>query len=149
MYTLSADSYSKLATWVAYEVNPNNFGSSRNMDWKNNPSIDNGYVLEPEDYEGAYEAFNVDIARFAPLATFSGSTFWYEANYMSNISPFNSKLYRGAWKQLEQAVRDASSIEHPLYVLTGPAEFHVKSRKLPNAESPIYFLNRIIKLFMI
>lgn len=54
---------------------------------------------------------------------------------MSNITPQDKDLNQGPWKELEDAVRDAATYEHPLYVVTGPV-YDKPMRNLPNADEP-------------
>jgi len=118
-YTLSNNPETKFADWVAYEVNPTNYGVSPSRDWANNPLLSADNILEENDYKKANKELKVDRGHQAPLASFAGSQYWYELNYLSNITPQKSKLNQGAWKQLEEAVRKGASFRDPLFVITG------------------------------
>ncbi|GIU50266.1 DNA/RNA non-specific endonuclease [Shewanella sp. KT0246] len=134
VYALSQDTTTKMADWVAYEVDVVNFGPSPGRDWGNNPLIDKDSRLEESDYSGANaSSLKSDKGHQAPLASFASSHYWYELNYLSNITPQHKDLNQGAWKHLEMAVRDAVSYSKPLYVITGPL-YTEKMKPLPKAD---------------
>lgn len=134
IYALSNNPVTKFADWVAYEVNPVNYGVSPGRNWKSDPLLDNDETLEESDYKGANRsALEADRGHQAPLASFAGSRYWYEANYLSNITPQDKDLNQGPWKELEDAVRAAASYEHPLYVITGPL-YNKPMESLPGAD---------------
>ncbi|WP_375753538.1 DNA/RNA non-specific endonuclease [Vibrio sp. HN007] len=134
IYALSNNPGTKFADWVAYEVNPINYGASPGRTWKSDPLLDENETLEKSDYSGANStALEADRGHQAPLASFAGSRFWYEANYLSNITPQDKDLNQGPWKVLEEKVRNAASYDTPLYVITGPL-FEQDMPKLPKAD---------------
>lgn len=134
IYALSNNPATKFADWVAYEVNPINYGASPGRTWKSDPLLDEDDTLEKSDYSGANStALQADRGHQAPLASFAGSRFWYEANYLSNITPQDKDLNQGAWKELEERVRDAATYDEPLYVITGPL-FEDEMPDLPKAD---------------
>jgi endonuclease G len=120
LYALSNNPTTKFADWVAYEVDVVNFGDSPGRKWKADPLLDDSETLEPPDYTGANDSvLKADRGHQAPLASFAGSRYWSELNYLSNITPQHKKLNQGAWKALEDAVRAAVSYRKSLYVITG------------------------------
>jgi endonuclease G len=119
LYALSSNPETKFSDWVAYEVNPVNFGNSPGRHWAADPLLDERETLEASDYKSASKAIDIDRGHKAPLASFAGSRYWNELNYLSNITPQKKALNQGAWKNLEEAVRNASSYKRPLYVITG------------------------------
>jgi endonuclease G len=134
VYALSNNPNTKFADWVAYEVNPVNFGPSTGRIWKVDPLLDDSETLEANDYKSANSSsLEADRGHQAPLASFTGSQYWYEVNYLSNITPQDKDLNQGPWKNLEDAVRDASSYKTPLFVITGPL-FNKKMPDLPKAD---------------
>jgi endonuclease G, mitochondrial len=136
IYALSNNPNTKFADWVAYEVNPINYGVSPGRDWGKEPLLDENETLEEKDYKGANKSvLEADRGHQAPLATFAGSRYWYEANYLSNITPQNKDLNQGPWKALEDAIRDAATYEYPLYVITGPT-FDKSMPSMPGADEP-------------
>ncbi|WP_255314896.1 DNA/RNA non-specific endonuclease [Vibrio cyclitrophicus] len=119
LYALSQNKKTQFADWVAYEVDILNFGTSTNRTWKNNPLLDDTERLEKGDYSGASSKLEVDRGHQAPLASFVGNRYWPTLNYLSNITPQSTDLNQGAWKHLEEAVRDAVGFRDNLYVITG------------------------------
>ena len=134
LYALSNNPNTKFADWVAYEVNPTNFGKSPGRVWLSDPLLDSADTLEKADYKGANSSeLKADRGHQAPLASFAGSRYWSELNHLSNITPQNKALNQGPWKNLEDAVREASSYRHSLFVITGPL-FHKSMPSLPDAD---------------
>lgn len=136
LYALSNNSNSKMADWVAYEVDVANFGESPGRGWASDPMLSPDTTLEELDYKDASkEPLDADRGHQAPLASFAGSRYWYELNYLSNITPQDKDLNQGPWKNLEDAERDAVSFRNSLYVLTGPL-FEEQMPKMPGADEP-------------
>tara|TARA_R110001583_G_scaffold1612_7_gene12723 strand:- start:2528 stop:3268 length:741 start_codon:yes stop_codon:yes gene_type:complete len=134
VYALSNNPNTKFADWVAYEVNPTNFGPSTGRIWKADPLLEDNETLEAKDYKSANSSvLEADRGHQAPLASFTGSQYWYEVNYLSNITPQDKDLNQGPWKNLEDAVRNASSFRNPLFVITGPL-FNQEMPRLPQAD---------------
>jgi len=119
LYALSSNPDTKFSDWVAYEVNPVNFGSSPGRNWAADPLLEDDETLEQNDYRQASKELGIDRGHQAPLASFAGSRYWTELNYLSNITPQKKALNQGAWKRLEEAVRNAASYKKPLFVITG------------------------------
>ncbi len=133
VYALSLNPQTKLADWVAYQVDVLNFGESPGRNWKNNPSFSENTRLEEADYKGANSSvLQSDRGHQAPLASFAGNPYWYETNYLSNITPQDKDLNQGPWVDLESAVRDAVAFREPLWVITGPVYTDVVLQ-LPNS----------------
>ncbi|KZZ10597.1 DNA/RNA endonuclease [Oleiphilus sp. HI0081] len=120
LYAASNNPDTKFFDWVAYEVNVTNFGPSPARNWASDPLLDHSETLEEKDYKGASKALNIDRGHQAPLASFAGSRYWPEVNYLSNITPQAKDLNQGPWKDLEEAIRKASSFRNSVYVITGP-----------------------------
>lgn len=134
LYALSNNSHTKMADWVAYEVDVGNFGESPGRDWASDPHLTPDTTLEDDDYKDASkEPLDADRGHQAPLATFAGSRYWYELNYLSNITPQDKDLNQGAWKALEDAERNAVSYRNTLFVLTGPL-YEKAMPKMPGAD---------------
>lgn len=134
LYGLSNNATTKFADWVAYEVDITNFGVSPGRDWTSDPLINPDNTLEEEDYKGANSSsLQADRGHQAPLATFAGSRYWYELNYLSNITPQDRDLNQGPWKDLEDAERSAVDFRKNLYVITGPL-FSKTMLPMPNAD---------------
>ncbi len=92
LYELSNNPATKLADWVAYEVDTVNFGASPGRNWGADPLLAEDETLEPADYKGASGALDIDRGHQAPLASFAGSRYWPELNNLSNITPQNKAL---------------------------------------------------------
>jgi len=106
------------AEWVAYEINKNELKkeASRTDNFRSDPAISTGSAT-PADYKST----GYDRGHLAPAADMSFSKeAMSESFYMSNMSPQVPGLNRGAWKDLEAAVRDWSSIHDSIYIITGP-----------------------------
>ena len=133
LYALSNNPETKFADWVAYEVNPTNFGATPGRVWINDPLLDSDKTLEKDDYKGANKALKADRGHQAPLASFAGSRYWSELNRLSNITPQHKDLNQGPWKNLEEAVRSAATYRSSLFVITGPL-FNKDMPSLPDAD---------------
>lgn len=133
LYAMSNNPETKFADWVAYEVNPVHYGTSPGRDWKPSPLFDESETLEEDDYKDAHKLIGADKGHLAPLAAFAGSRYWPELNHLGNITPQYSDLNQGAWKDLEDAVRDLATYEKPLFVITGTL-YDREMPKLPRAD---------------
>ncbi|MCD4652564.1 DNA/RNA non-specific endonuclease [bacterium] len=137
IYALSSNDNTKFADWVAYRLDKSTVTgeSVSKRNWKADPLIAAAETLEPEDYEGAWATIGTDRGHMAPLASFKGTDFWYETNYLSNITPQKSALNRGAWKSLEGWVRDLVNQVGVVYVITGTL-YEKDMPSLPGADEP-------------
>lgn len=133
LYAMSNNPETKFADWVAYEVNPVHYGTSPGRNWKPSPLLDEIETLEEDDYKDAHRVIGADKGHLAPLAAFAGSRYWPELNHLGNITPQYSGLNQGAWKALEDAIRDASTYEKPLFIITGTL-YEKEMPKLPRAD---------------
>lgn len=134
-HTLSLNTESKFADWIAYSVNPDNFapGDSPGRQWRSDPLVPDDWELEPADYKGIGKA-KYDRGHGAPLAAFAGSPYYYEVNYLTNITPQAAALNQGAWMRLESAVRNGARSDNPLYVITGSLYGDTYQAVLPAAD---------------
>ncbi|UII26747.1 DNA/RNA non-specific endonuclease [Fulvivirga maritima] len=140
IYALSNNDDTKFADWVAYRLDPEIIsGSNKNRNWKADPWLDPTETLEPDpdhgDYKGAYDSIHTDRGHQAPLGSLDGSPFWYEANYLSNITPQKSDLNQGAWVALEEKVREMVNKYKVVYIMTGPL-YEREMPPLPFADEP-------------
>lgn len=134
IYTLASNDLTRIADWVAYRVTPSTIGPSQSRNWNSDPWLDEDETLEEEDYDGANAALGTDRGHQAPLAAFSGTEFWPETNFLSNITPQVGALNQGPWQRLEGTERDLASAENlAVYVLTGPL-FERVMAPLPGAD---------------
>lgn len=126
IYTLSSNDRTKFADWVAYRVTSETVGTSEGRNWQPDPWLEDSETLEPEDYDDAPTALQIDRGHQAPLAAFSGTDHVEDTNVLSNITPQKSALNQAPWQRLEAQERRfvrRSAATDPvkvLYVLTGP-----------------------------
>lgn len=137
IYILSSNDLTKFADWAAYKVTKGTIGPSQQRTWKADPLLAEHETLEPEDYKDAHAVLGVDRGHQVPLASFSGTPYWQDTNYLSNITPQKSALNQGPWAKLEQAVRDLAQKDgvEGVYGMTGPL-FERIMPQLPNADEP-------------
>lgn len=135
IYILSSNDRTKLADWAAYRVTKDTIGPTQPRTWKADPLLDDSETLEPDDYQGAYTTIRVDRGHQVPLASFTGTPYWRDTNYLSNITPQKSDLNQGPWQRLESAVRAlAQAVDtEGVYVMTGPL-YERAMPSLPNAD---------------
>ncbi|MBW3530694.1 DNA/RNA non-specific endonuclease [Shewanella sp. NKUCC06_TVS] len=108
------------------------------------PLIHPSKTLEKDYYKGASSsALQADRGNQAPLATFASSKYWYELNYLSNITPQDEDLNQGPWKSLEDAEGAAVGFRNSLFVITGPLYL----KEMPPMK-PIRFRQLTSKLFI-
>ena len=138
IYALSSNDTTKFADWVAYRldresVRPGEAKPSRRF--RPDPLIRPVETLEPADYKGAHALLGTDRGHLAPLASFRGTAFWQETNYLSNIVPQRSTLNRGPWRRLESLVRRAAGEGRTLHVICGTL-YEEPTPALPGADEP-------------
>ena len=135
IYTLSSNDITKVADWVAYRVTKETIGSSEGRDWAPDPWLAPDETLEEADYDGANRALRTDRGHQAPLASFSGTPFAAETNYLSNITAQKSDLNQAGWMHLESAERKLAQTGATVFVLTGPL-YEREMPPLPGADEP-------------
>ena len=136
LFALSSNNVTKFADWVAYLVTSQTIGTSDSLNrtWKADPYLEDDETLEPNDYKSASANLDVDRGHQAPLASFAGTVFWRETNYLSNITPQRKPLNQGSWKNLEAVVRDYAYAAGQAYILTGQLYDGNNSMVLPKAD---------------
>ena len=136
IYCLSNNRETKFADWVAYRIDAQTMSgdSKTKRNWKADPNLAEDETLEPDDYKGAHATIHTDRGHQAPLASFKGTNYWHQTNYLSNITPQKSALNQGPWKQVEDEVRDLAA-KQPVYVMTGPL-YERETEALPGANEP-------------
>ncbi|MFZ3072287.1 MAG: DNA/RNA non-specific endonuclease, partial [Thermodesulfobacteriota bacterium] len=136
IYALSSNDETKLADWVAYRLdNKTISGDSKpERKWEFDPWLDSNETLEPEDYKGISN-LGMDRGHQAPLASFKGTKYAVETNYLSNITPQKSDLNQGAWVNIENKERKLVKVGYVIYVMTGPL-YERDMPQLPNADEP-------------
>lgn len=134
IYCLSNNGETKFADWVAYRLTPEVIDGQITVDrrWQPDPALDPKVTLEPEDFSEAHNKLGTDRGHQAPLSSFKGRD-WRQTNYLSNITPQTSDLNQGAWRGLEEYVRDLVWIHGEVFVITGTS-YHRPMPQLPGAD---------------
>lgn len=137
IYTLSSNDLTKMADWVAYRVTPQTIATSQGQrNYRIDDWLDPSETIDERQYQGAPSALHIDHGHQAPLAAFSGTPFWDDTNYNSNMTPQASALNQGPWQRLERWERSVTlQTGGPLYVYTGPL-FERLMKAMP--EGPAY-----------
>ena len=137
IYSLSSNDETKFADWVAYRLDEETVIGDVEVSrkWRADPWLGEEETLEPPDYKGAHNTLKVDRGHQAPLASFKGTNYWAETNYLSNITPQKSDLNQGPWRVLEGRVRNLVKAGNIVYVVTGPL-FERDMPSLPEADEP-------------
>ena len=98
-------------------------GFSKSADTKRNWRKD-PFLSDTETVDESYYTKDItktyDRGHQAPLASFLGSIYFSQTNYLSNITPQKKYLNRGPWKHLEEAVRNYVRKGNIVWVMTGP-----------------------------
>ncbi|MFT6093063.1 MAG: endonuclease G [Pseudohongiellaceae bacterium] len=117
IYTVSYNSLTKSADWVAYTVSANSIGIASNLsrEWKKDEFVDE--TLSLSDFA---EGSKFEFARLVPIVDFAGTPFWQDANYLTNFVPRTSNLNQGAWYGLNWATRNAVNRLGEVYIIAGP-----------------------------
>lgn len=136
IYILSNNPETKFADWVAYRVDPAFFTDPQSRGgWATDPDLSPNDTLTQSEYDHANVSLGVDRGHQAPFATFKNAPDLRQTNFLSNITPQFTKLNQGAWKELEEAVRDLAR-DHPtgeVFVMTGPL-YEWPMAKLPDTD---------------
>jgi len=137
-YALSNNDDTKFADRVAYKLTMHEVDGTLDLHrkWRADPWLDEDETLEPsspDDYRRANATLETDRGHQAPLASFKGSRYASQVNYLSNITPQKSDLNQGAWKDLEKQVRDVVKTGRTVYVMTGTL-YETAMRELPFAD---------------
>ena len=85
---MSTNDDTKFVDWVAYRLDAETVTGDveTKRAWKPDPWLAKDETLEPNDYEGANKTLKTDRGHQAPLASFKGTKYWYQTNYLSNIT---------------------------------------------------------------
>ncbi|RYY81161.1 MAG: DNA/RNA non-specific endonuclease, partial [Chitinophagaceae bacterium] len=132
-YTLAYADKFEQARWVAHIILPDVMKGTifRTNDFRVDEKVKAGSATEADyflkkmkpDSSFDYDGFGYDRGHLAPSADFRWSrTALSESYYYSNMSPQLAEFNRGAWGDLEDAIR-GYMYGHPnteLYVVTGP-----------------------------
>lgn len=121
LYTLSNNSQTKFADWVAYRITRETIGPTRPRNWHRDPDLPPDETLRPSDYKAARSALNVDRGHQAPVSSLAASPHWKHIDYLSNVTPQSVNLNQGPWERLEDAERRlVEKTGGAVYAVTGP-----------------------------
>lgn len=138
IFSIFYDSEKNLPVWVAYHLSPATVWGdlTPKRDYVPDPLLSE--PVKTADYKGAYtcdrqkkKGQGYDKGHMAPLASFKGSVYSYQTQYLSNIVPQRSQLNQGPWRILEEQVRDFVEKGNEVKVLTGPIYGKEGVDKLP------------------
>ena len=135
IYALSSHDTTKFSDWVAYRLDRQTISgdTKTNRNYTADPDIDPAETLEPNDYDDAFAKIKTTRGHQAPLASFKGTDFWSETNFLSNLTPQKGDLNSGVWLKLENRVRGIVEQCGVAYVMTGPL-YERKMPQLPSAD---------------
>ena len=118
-YTVSYNADWKIPNWVAYELTDVEVAGEepRGKKFVPDPMVPKYESATTDDYKNS----GWDRGHMAPAADMK----WHpqamkESFYLSNICPQNHNLNGGAWKDLEEQVRDLAAQKGKIYVICGP-----------------------------
>ncbi|MEL6638948.1 MAG: DNA/RNA non-specific endonuclease, partial [Bacteroidota bacterium] len=118
-YSLSYSEAHEQAEWVAYELSKKDLlvpNVERTGDFRPDPRVRKASA-STRDYSGS----GYDRGHLAPAGDMAFSReAMSESFYMSNMSPQIRNFNGGAWRELEETVRDWTYEFGRLYVITGP-----------------------------
>lgn len=118
-YTVSYNADWKIPNWVAYELTAVEVAGEepRAKKFVPDPMVPKYETATVDDYRNS----GWDRGHMAPAADMK----WHqqamrESFYLSNVCPQNRNLNGGAWKDLEEQVRDLAAQKGHIYVVCGP-----------------------------
>ncbi len=118
-YALGYSKKYKQPLWVAYNITADEAKqkkSSRDDNFRSDWRLW-GSSATPEDYK----ASGYDRGHLAPAADMRWSRkAMSQSFFMSNMSPQNASLNRGAWKKLEEKIRELAKKYNKIHVISGP-----------------------------
>ena len=125
IFIISFDPDKQLAEWTAYRLSPSVVWGELKSErkYKTDPLFPES--LSYKDYAGASDCDKkvkrgYDKGHLAPLGSFKGSLFSYQAQYLTNIAPQKRDLNQGAWQRLESYIRSFVKTGKEVKILTGP-----------------------------
>lgn len=128
-YTVSYNSRSKIANWVAWKLTParlvENF--SRSDKFVPDPDLPENEAVTTDDYKRT----GWDRGHMCP----AGDNRWdkkamEQSFYLTNVCPQHRNLNRGDWKELEEACRDWAQKSGTLYIVCGPILYKQEHRTI-------------------
>lgn len=131
IYTVSYNSHTKSADWVAYTVSTESIGiaSSLSREIRKDEFVEDTLLRSDFAQNSEFE-----FVRYVPLVDFAGTPFWQDANYLTNFVPRTSNLSQGAWYGLNWAVRNAVNRLGEVYIIAGPIYYESPTVELLDTE---------------
>ena len=130
-YTSSYNTTYGIPNWVAYELTRSEAASQaaeRTNNFKPDPKV-KGKSATNSDYKGS----GYDKGHMAPAADMRWSkNVMEESFYFTNICPQAPGLNRGAWKDLEEEIRDWAIRDSAIVVICGPLFTKEQVQYIPN-----------------
>lgn len=122
----------KQPLWVSYILTADevkNKKSKRTDDFRSDWRLF-GRSAQPEDYKGS----DYDRGHLAPAADMGWSSKTMSQSFlMSNMSPQCAELNRGAWRELEEKVREYAVKHKYICVITGPIFKNANRKHIGNS----------------
>lgn len=118
-YTVSYNSDWKIPNWVAYELTDVEVAGEepRAKKFVPDPMVPKYETATTDDYKNT----GWDRGHMAPAADMKwDQQAMRESFYLSNVCPQNRNLNGGAWKDLEEQVRDLAAQKGHIFVVCGP-----------------------------
>ena len=126
-YTVSYSSELRNPYWVAYELTSAEVSGKEK---RTDKFVPDPLVKGTQASNADYSRSGWDKGHHAPAADMGWSKQAMEESfYMSNISPQEKNLNRGAWKHIEKLTRDNATRYGKVLVVTGPVFNKGKERK--------------------
>ncbi|MEO0108829.1 MAG: DNA/RNA non-specific endonuclease [candidate division WOR-3 bacterium] len=128
-YQCLHDSRLKVSRWVAYRAQGDDTSGLGRYpgDFYAEPSLEFGQRAEVTDYKGIWKSDQTgyDRGHQAPDATLKvfGREAQRETYSLANVTPQHSQINQGVWSDIEAQIRRWSSVNRPVWVVTGPAWF--------------------------
>lgn len=130
-FTLSYNNDTRNPDWVGYELTDEEVKEAvvqREEDFYCDPLV-RGTQATDEDYRKS----GWDRGHIAPAADMKWSKqAMQESFYLSNVSPQNKNLNRGAWKKLEELCRDKAELYGKVIIVAGPLFKGKKAKTIGN-----------------
>lgn len=143
-FLLAWDPDLRIALWVGYELTVEEVAGEV-------PRLDNfrrdTELGDDSPGAGSYSGSGYDRGHLIPAADvkWSGKAM-ADSFLMSNVTPQLPALNRGAWRELEEAVRDLARREGAVIIITGPVIADKEYSRLPEAGTviPDYFFKVVL-----
>ncbi|MFV2058960.1 MAG: DNA/RNA non-specific endonuclease [Thiohalomonadales bacterium] len=134
-YIVSTNDLTKMPEWVAYKFSKQSIGKASKPVLRSDPLLSDNETLEPSDYKASKKVIGYRPMSLVPFASFAGTPYWKDIEYLSNIVPVVSEIASGAWSDIEKKERELVSRPETvaIYVMAGTI-FEDAQPSLPNAD---------------